>query len=467
MFGEHLTDLDELILRCRGEKAKAYIAEAIACYRAGAFRACIVTTWIAVVFDFIHKLRELELAGDKQAQEKLQQLEEIEKRNDLKASLEFEREVLDLAKGRFEFLSTLEYEDLKRLFDDRNRCAHPSMQSWDEPYQPPGELARYHMRNAVLYLLQQPPVQGKAALDHIWAEIRSEYFPVDISKAIEHFKHGPLVRAREPLVRGIIVGLTKSLLLEHLPQMERERQFSALKAVLQIYVGVGEKVLTEDLPKILQRVSDTEWVNVIEYVRYIPLAWDALGEPGRIKAREFVSSSPPEIIARAIANALHISDLRDIATKRIPELSTNTLAELIRSEPLHEYVDIVIQRFAKARSFDEGNKLAGLLLLPLAPVLTEGDVRQTVKVFLENSQLHGSSGTIDVIGEIFKQNRQFAEELKDVWIQVYKDIRLTGWRRGEAITHYGRVYEGHPLLNMIEETFPEVVRLAGIEEGNT
>lgn len=467
MFGEHLSDLDELILRCRDEKAKAYIAEAIACYRAGAFRACVVTTWIAVVFDFIHKLRELELAGDKQAQEKLQKLEEIQKRNDIRTSLEFEREVLDLAKDRFEFLSTLEYEDLKRLFNDRNRCAHPSMQSSDEPYQPSGELARYHLRNAVLYLLQQPPVQGKAALDRIWAEIRSEYFPVDVSKAIEHFKHGPLARAREPLIRAVIVGLTKNLLLEHLPAMERARQFSALKAVLQIYVGVGEKVLTEDLPKILQRVSDTEWVNVIEYVRYIPLAWDALGEPGRIKAYTFVASSPPEIVASAMENALHIPELRGPATKRIPELSTNTLAEQIRSGPLHEYVDVVIQRFAKARSFDEGNKLARLLLLPLAPVLTGGDVKQIVKVFLENSQLYGSSGTIDVIGEIFKQNRQFAEELKDVWIQVCKDIRLTGWRRGEAITRYGRVYEGHPLLNMIEETFPEVVRLAGIEEGST
>lgn len=60
MFGEYFVDLDELVLRCRDEQARQYIAEAVACYRAGAFRACIVMTWTAVVFEYIHKLRELE-----------------------------------------------------------------------------------------------------------------------------------------------------------------------------------------------------------------------------------------------------------------------------------------------------------------------------------------------------------------------------------------------------------------------
>jgi len=452
MLGEHLADLDELVLHCRDEKAKAYIAEALACYR-----ACIVTTWIAVVFDFIHKLCELELTGDKQAQERLQKLENVQMGNDIRASLVFEREVLDLARDKFEFLSALEYDDLKRLFDDRNRCAHPSMQSWDEPYQPPGELARYHLRNAVLHLLQRPPIQGKAALERIWAEIRSVYFPTDVGVAIEHFRHGPLARAREPLVRGVIMGLTKSLLLEHLPQVERARPFSALRAVLQMYVAVGEKVLYEDLPKVILRVSDTEWANVIDYVRYIPSGWEALGEPGRIKARTFMVSSLPEVVAPAVGSALHIAELREIAIERVQELSNDALAAQLRLEPLHEYADVAIERFAKARSFDEGNKLARSLLLPVAPLLTLADIRRTLNVFLGNGQLYGSSGTIDVIGEIFKLQRRYAEELRDDWMQLYKNAKLTGWRRGEATTRSGRLYEGHPLLNMIEEAFPEVV----------
>lgn len=458
MFGENLADLDELLLRCRDEQAKTYIAEAIACYRAGAFRACIVTTWIAVVFDIIHKLRELELSEDKQAREKLQKLEEIQRRNDVRASLEFEREVLELARDTFEFLSALEYDDLKRLFDDRNRCAHPSMQSGHEPYQPPGELARYHLRNAVFYLLQRPPVQGKAALERIWAEIGSEYFPREIGKAIEHFKHSPLVRAREPLIRDVIVGLTKSLLREQRPPMERTRQFTALSAVLHMYVAMGEKTLRENLPKIVQRLDDGEWANVIEYMRRIPIGWEAVGESGRIKAHTFMATSLPKEVACAIGNALHIADLRETALRRISELSTNNLAEQIHVEPLHEYTEVAVQRFAAARSFDEGNRLAQLLIFPLIPVLASKDVREVVKVFLQNDQLYKSSGTIDVIGELFRQKRRDAEGLRELWVEVYNDFRIVNWRRGGMTIGRGRLYEGHPLMNMIEETFPEVLR---------
>ena len=72
-----LTDLDELILRCRDDRAKAYVREAVASYRAGAFRSAIVATWIAVCFDFIEKLQELALAGDKEAESQVNELEKI------------------------------------------------------------------------------------------------------------------------------------------------------------------------------------------------------------------------------------------------------------------------------------------------------------------------------------------------------------------------------------------------------
>ena len=112
MIQNAIVDLDELTLACRNQQARGYIAEATACYRAGAFRACIVATWIAVVYDFLHKLRELELAGDKNARRKLDEFERARAMNDLRASLDFERTVLDSARNDFELLSSLEHGDL-------------------------------------------------------------------------------------------------------------------------------------------------------------------------------------------------------------------------------------------------------------------------------------------------------------------------------------------------------------------
>ena len=65
---ERMADLDELVLSCRDLKAREYVAEAVACYHAGAFRSCIVSTWLAVSFDFFDKTAELASLGDTEAE---------------------------------------------------------------------------------------------------------------------------------------------------------------------------------------------------------------------------------------------------------------------------------------------------------------------------------------------------------------------------------------------------------------
>jgi hypothetical protein len=107
-----------------GEQAKRYIAEAVACYRAGAFRSCIVATWIAVVFDFVEKLNQLELAGDANAKKRRGEFERYREHGDVNGSLLFERQVPAMAREEFELISDLERSDLERLIEDRNRCAH-------------------------------------------------------------------------------------------------------------------------------------------------------------------------------------------------------------------------------------------------------------------------------------------------------------------------------------------------------
>ena len=66
-----MNDLDELVLKCRNKNAKALVTEAVTCYKAGAYRSAIVSSWNAVVYDFVAKLRELELTGDANAHTRL------------------------------------------------------------------------------------------------------------------------------------------------------------------------------------------------------------------------------------------------------------------------------------------------------------------------------------------------------------------------------------------------------------
>ena len=64
MFESNLVDFDELVLMVRDRKSRAYIGEAISAYRVRAYRSALLATWIAVAFDIVAKIRELELQGD-------------------------------------------------------------------------------------------------------------------------------------------------------------------------------------------------------------------------------------------------------------------------------------------------------------------------------------------------------------------------------------------------------------------
>lgn len=285
---ETFIDLDELIARCRDKQAKKFIQEAVACYRSGAFRSCIVATWNAVVFDFLHKLRELELLGNGEASSLLKDFENISLASKVRELCQFESDIPKTALTKFELISSVEKTDIERLFEDRSRCAHPSMTSLEEPFEATAELARYHLRSAVMHLLQHPPVQGRSARERIFQDIKSEYFPVDPELATKYFQKSPLARARFNLIKDIVRGLTVSLLTEELPEDERTRQFSALNAVSTIYPKETGEILNTHLSDIiLNKVVDTNWGKVIIYLGNVT-AWESLSEPCQLKAKSFI-----------------------------------------------------------------------------------------------------------------------------------------------------------------------------------
>jgi hypothetical protein len=285
---EVFIDLDELVALCRDKLAKKFIQEAVACYRAGAYRSCIVATWNAVVFDFLHKMRELELLGDGEATSLLQKFEKLSSEKKVRELWQFEQEIPKWALEKFELISHPEKPHIERLFEDRSLCAHPSMASLEEPFEATAELARCHLRSAVIYLLQRPPVQGRSARDRIFQDIQSENFPKDPESATQYFQKGLLARARLSLIKDVVLGLTVSLLTEERSEDERIRQFSALNAISNLYSQQTREILNEKLSDIiLGKVTDANWSKVIIYLGSVK-AWDKISEPCQLKANIFI-----------------------------------------------------------------------------------------------------------------------------------------------------------------------------------
>jgi hypothetical protein len=442
-------------------QAKAAIAEAVACYRVGAYRAAIVATWIAAVFDLIAKFRELATDGNGEAKNQIEKLEHIYKREDLETALResqiFERNILTIAKDKFELLSGLECDDLQRLYEDRHRCAHPSMHTVEEPYHPSGELVRYHLGTVFTTLLTRPPVQGKAVLNRIWERIESDYFPAQVDKAIERLRHGVLDRPSQSVVRSVILGPTKKLLSSELPFNKRSQFFAALNAIITLYHEDGERILREKLPTIIGNIADAEWPYVIQYLRAIDLAWNALDKPGRDTAQRCIQQCPLEAIS-VITDALSIPALRGDAYQRLPAFPDETLAEELKLHPLEEYVQEAIQRWKRAISYDEAKQFTKVLLITILPFCRAEHLTTIIDAFRENNQLHEEFVTLRVFkDDVFEQARDYQEETKDAWIRLYQKFHYITFTHRDVLKREPYLkYDIGVLLDRIQTRYPDI-----------
>ena len=136
MSPRNLHSLDELLVSVRDLESRRLAKEAVTAYQAGAWRASILSIWVAVCADVISKLRELANGGDATALVEVKQLDGWIKNKDLKHLQQFENTLIDLARDKFGMLLPHEAVDMDRLRDDRHLCAHPAFVSDDGLFSP-------------------------------------------------------------------------------------------------------------------------------------------------------------------------------------------------------------------------------------------------------------------------------------------------------------------------------------------
>ncbi|ARU57998.1 hypothetical protein OLMES_3979 [Oleiphilus messinensis] len=416
-----LSDLDELVLKCRDPKAKSYIREAVACYKSGAFRSAIVSTWIAVSFDIIDKLKDLSLAGDREAEKQIETFEKARRAGDIANSLKFERDILEVCRDKLELISHVEFIDLERLQQDRNRCAHPSMTSDGEIFNPSAELSRVHLRSAVEHLLQYPPAQGKYALDSLVKEVNSEYFPTEINKAVIAFNNSPLYKARESLVRNFIIVLLKKLINDAKGYKEISRITTALKAIETLYREIYRDTLTGKLSSIVRAVDDGSLEKIIPVIERLNDSWSYFEDDVKQKIEAYVENLPKGKLDD-IELFFSIKDLVGAAEKRLKKATRAELDDPLFFVLPSQIADRIVELYIESSSFDQANSFASTVTR-YAGDFSIDQVKKIIKGCGENNQIEHSFEVGTVLNALRKNEKiddsQFDEWLKEAGLEKY------------------------------------------------
>ncbi len=375
-MNETLIDIEVLTLRCRSEQSKTYISDAVLCYRSGAYRATIVSVWIAVIFDLVDKIRELSVAGEPRAviiwNKYEQYIRQIEDGNDqgIKGALEFERELIGTCRREFQFFDQQQMVDLERLREDRHRCAHPSFQRVGEPYRPSAEQARLHLTNAVSHVLSQPPVQGKAQLVRLLNLVSSSYFPLDVGQAVTQLRASALGRANDALINGFIDVVIFDYFKPDSPIYWKAQAGAALEAVLEMYRTQAEARFVKQFNRILHDASDGEIVRAILLIASVSTSWRFLGQPGREKVILCIQNSDPLMILPTLSKLKHVPELAETIKAKIASMDVNILHAAIVSFALGDFAKPrALELLSQVGSWNSANDVINRAIFPIFDLL--------------------------------------------------------------------------------------------------
>lgn len=379
-----MVGFEEMVLKCPDGDARTYVRDAIRCYESGAYRAAIVSAYIAVCFDLIEKLRILASAGDPAAAKEVETLSNLQtqhERNDQNAIsglLTFERNLLEVFRDKFAFFGIDEFDQLSRLRFDRNRCAHPSFTKSSEPFQPSAELARLHIRNAIEHVVSQPPKQGKAALAALEATVLAPYFPDKIPEIVARLKGSGLSNARPSLTKAFIDELAFGLATKGHAYYSRQVIPAVVAAVIEIDRVNALPRAIQNTQKLLANPDKDAVRNGAALAIIVSEVAEALDEPSKATMSAWLVKNEEPLLAGIVRRALRISWLRNDAVKAIPRLTRDHMSRLSGELP-PELLEHAAVLFSTSPNWEAANSFAAKIAVPYAANFTAADIETILK----------------------------------------------------------------------------------------
>ncbi|MEK6478601.1 hypothetical protein WJR50_13740 [Catalinimonas sp. 4WD22] len=421
MISTTLTDLDELTNKVRSKISKIYILEAINSYKVGANRAALISTWIAVNYDVIEKIKELSESGDKAALEFITNLTNSVENHNIPKLQSIEDSILEKAHRDFSFLNEHEYKSLCRLKEDRNLCAHPAFTNDEILYQPTPELVRAYIVHSIKFLLIHQPVQGKSAIDRIALDIKRESFPSELEKVYDFLHEKYLKRAKDALVINLIKALSKILINKNEANYlgKEEKIIHSLIAISKMYPAIYKNVISEYLGKIVDSLEDEELLTILNLLKVNSESWEWLNLPSKIRLKNVLmgklSDNTEALEKYTLLEDLQIEDFGEIKEKVLKEID-----EIFYKK---------IYKYSRVNSYNEAEQIGYYEIVPISKHFKTDHVRKVIEAFLKNpnDQIKYAHGSVEIWIEIFDNTKDLLKDTITYWEDLLEELEKLQW----------------------------------------
>jgi hypothetical protein len=381
-----VVDLEELLNKIYDSEIKKLMKEVVDCYNIGAYRAAIILTWNVVLYDSYKKAKYLaENFEDNQARDIVSKIETNLRNGNIKREWDLiEKYIYE----KFEMIDDIEYEKLDFIKRLRNMSAHLSMYNIKEKYFiPTAEDARMCIRNAVEIILSQPPILNKKAIEYVFNDVLSSYFPTLYNKFEGIVLKEYIEKGGKYFLKNLVKETIKRYLFgeethENLKNLfllllrHRQKYFED-ENVKKILDGVSSEKAIEKLiciimeePEILNYLSKGKVVLIkyfeeqLKKFESLPENWKELFPFLYIILKFHIDNEDFESIECYITEYIIYMNLRKLESYRI--YTTHFTDELKKA-----FLKIAIEELLKLSTFDRAYRFINETLSPLLYLVKE------------------------------------------------------------------------------------------------
>jgi hypothetical protein len=261
-------------------------------------------------------------------------------------------------------------------------------------------------------VLAVPPVQGKAATEHILRLVQSNFFPIDIQQAKEQLRLGGLDRPKDALVRSVVDHLVFGLFEGNAAIKGQKRTAAALRATYELFADLCEPRIRRAINMLGRRVPDGDLSIYFVLQQQFPQIWGFLELDNQTRLTELVRQSSDDHAIRVLPVCFEIAGLEEVCRTRINALGYEQLGLLLQTSRHPMAIGCAVDIYCSSKSWDQANTHYTHVIEPILTELNQVEIFRILRApVMEGADLNGAYSFITFVQRIIDHEKVPREEV--------------------------------------------------------